>query len=61
MAPQGQPVTSEQQAPTSQPAIDPNVQASLNTIPETQPDNNGTTPNIDDLLSGSASLEDLLK
>ena len=62
VAPQGQPVTSaQQQAPTSQPAIDPNVQASLNTIPETQPDNNGATPNIDDLLNGSASLEDLLK
>lgn len=62
VAPQGQPVASaQQQAPTSQPAIDPNVQASLDTIPETQPDNNGTTPNIDDLLSGSASLEDLLK
>ena len=62
VAPQGQPVASaQQQAPTSQPAIDPNVQASLNTIPETQPDNNGATPNIDDLLSGSASLEDLLK
>lgn len=62
VAPQGQPVASaQQQAPTSQPAIDPNVQASLNTIPETQPDNNGATPNIDDLLNGSASLEDLLK